>query len=175
MAAVFFDRDGVLNELVERDGRAVSPRRLTEFRIVRDARAQVQRVRAAGLRVFVVTNQPDLARGHMTREELEAMTARLIREVEPDEVAICPHDDADDCRCRKPSPGMLLDLRDRWGIDLCRSFMVGDSWRDIEAGKLVGCRTIFVTSAPDTSGADFVAGSLSEAIDWILKSFPPSG
>jgi D-glycero-D-manno-heptose 1,7-bisphosphate phosphatase len=171
--AVFVDRDGVLNELVHRESRAVSPRRVSEFRLVAGAEQQVQRLRELGLAVFVITNQPDIARGLMAPSELEAMTALLEGAIRPDGVAVCPHDDADGCACRKPKHGLILTLARQWSVGLPQSFVVGDSWRDIEAGRRAGCHTIFVDHAggSDTAGvaADGVVGTLSDAVTYIER------
>jgi D-glycero-D-manno-heptose 1,7-bisphosphate phosphatase len=173
--AVFLDRDGVLNELVHRDGRAVSPRRLSEFRLVAGADQEVQRLRGLRFAVFVITNQPDIARGLMAPGELEAMTAVLEAALRPDGVAICPHEDTDRCDCRKPEPGLLLTLGRQWSVGLARSFVVGDSWRDIEAGRRAGCHTIFVDHGMVREGArvaaDRVVRSLSEAVTYIESHF----
>ncbi len=167
--AVFLDRDGVLNALVTREGRAVSPRRLEDFRLFPEAAAQVQRLRRRGLLVFVVTNQPDVARGHLAATDLEEMQLRVLAAFELDDVAVCPHDDSDRCSCRKPRPGMLLRLAERWGVDLRRSFVVGDTGKDIEAGRRAGCRTILIEGTGAEAGQsdstpDRSVASLDEAV-----------
>ena len=127
-------------------------------------------LKRAGWLVFVITNQPDVARGFLARDELDRMTATLQSTIAPHEIIICPHDDSDDCACRKPKPGMLLDLKDRWHIDLEGSFVIGDTWRDIEAGRRARCRTIFLERHRHTSeevSADARIHSLSEALPLI--------
>jgi D-glycero-D-manno-heptose 1,7-bisphosphate phosphatase len=168
VAAVFLDRDGVLNEIVERDGQPGSPRSLPEFRIVPDL-AHIQRLRAAGMLIFVVTNQPDVARGLVGRPEVAAMMARLAERMPMDDYRVCEHDDADDCGCRKPRPGMLLELAHHWRVDLNRSYMVGDMWRDVEAARAAGCRSVLLRR-PYNAGidADAEAATLAEAVDIIL-------
>lgn len=176
--AVFLDRDGVLNELVQRDGADVSPRDPGEFRLRPDAAAAVRELRSAGLPVLVVTNQPDIARGRMPVEALERMTAILKSALPVDDVAVCPHDDADACDCRKPNPGLLLDLASRWDVDLQRSYMIGDSWRDVGAGRAAGCRTILIAGADGSrSGADATVPDLRSAVAAVLRStgVSPSG
>jgi D-glycero-D-manno-heptose 1,7-bisphosphate phosphatase len=164
--AVFFDRDGVLNDLVVRDGVGVSPRRLDDFRLRADAATAAERLRRLGLQLFVTSNQPDIARGLMRREDLDAMT-RIVQTALPvQEVLVCPHDDGDGCACRKPKPGMLLELAERWRVNLRASFLVGDSWKDIEAGRRAGCVTILV--GPDAvDGANAIVPDLSAAADKI--------
>ena len=164
--AVFLDRDGVLNQLVMREGRPVSPRTVGDFVLVPDAAASVARLKEAGFRVFVVTNQPDIARGRMESGALAAMMDVVRAEAGPDDVEICIHDDADGCTCRKPLPGMLHALAGRWDVDLGRSVMVGDTWRDIGAGRAAGCTTVLIGGGDEE--ADFTVASLQDAVDLIL-------
>lgn len=143
--AVFLDRDGVLNEVVYRDGQAVSPQSLAEFRLVPNLAGLGRRLREAGYRLFVVTNQPDLARGKLERSELDAMH-RLLHEALPEveEIWVCDHDDRHGCDCRKPKPGGILRLAGRHDLDLARSWIIGDSWKDMDAGRAAGVRTVLV-------------------------------
>jgi D-glycero-D-manno-heptose 1,7-bisphosphate phosphatase len=97
-----------------------------------------------GAMVFVVTNQPDVARGRLGDVELQMMNAVLFDELEIDGIRVCPHAEVDGCECRKPQPGMLKSLADEFGVDLALSVMVGDRWVDIQAGHLAGTRTILV-------------------------------
>lgn len=175
-AAAFLDRDGILNEPVLRDGRPSSPRRLVDFKVARGAADAVERLRRCGLSVFVVTNQPDVARGLLARAELEAMMRHLRERVPVDDEMVCEHDDADGCACRKPKPGMLVRLAERWGVDLQRSFMVGDSWRDVGAGRSAGCRTLLIGAADaDRPAAELVVGSLEEAVLEIERAMSRAG
>jgi D-glycero-D-manno-heptose 1,7-bisphosphate phosphatase len=163
------DRDGVLNELVLRDGSYTSPRRVEDFRVPKGVPAAVSRLRNAGFAVFVATNQPDVRRGLMTAAELDRMTEMLRSVVEVDDIRVCIHDDRDECSCRKPAPGMLLELANRWQIDLTHSYMIGDSWRDVEAGRRAGCRTIHLLGNEDEhSEADHRVRSLAEAAAIVL-------
>jgi D-glycero-D-manno-heptose 1,7-bisphosphate phosphatase len=168
--AVFLDRDGVLNEIVRRDGRVESPRLLHELRVAADAPGAVSRFRRAGLPVLVVTNQPDLARGLLSRSGFEAMMGVLREQVGFDDSAVCPHEDRDECGCRKPRPGMLETLAERWDVDPSHSWMVGDTWRDVEAGRAAGCRTVLLRTwyNQDVDG-DVVVESLGAAADRILQ------
>jgi D-glycero-D-manno-heptose 1,7-bisphosphate phosphatase len=174
--AVFLDRDGVLNEAVICDGRPYPPASVEEVRLVPDAAASLARLKRAGFLLIVVTNQPDVARGAQTRESAEAIHAAIARDLPLDDVLTCWHDDADGCECRKPKPGLLLEAARRYGIDLGRSFLVGDRWRDIDAGAAAGCRTVLIDrgyreKAPRHS-PDFRAASLSEAVEWVLRVRP---
>ncbi len=150
--AVFLDRDGVLNRLVARpDGTLGSPRSLKDFTLLPGVASTVRALARAGFKTVVVTNQPDIARGRLDPAELERMHARLRQEVSVDAILTCPHDERDHCGCRKPLPGMLLQAGKALGVDLERSFLVGDSWKDIAAGYAVGCRTILVGERVDKS------------------------
>jgi D-glycero-D-manno-heptose 1,7-bisphosphate phosphatase len=142
--AVFLDRDGVLVETLVRDQRAFAPLALEDFRVTAGAGPQVARLRDAGLVPIVVTNQPDVGRGRLAPATLAAMHAQLRRDVPVEDIFVCPHDGEAGCDCRKPKPGMLRAAADKWDIDLRQSFMVGDRWQDIEAGRAVGCYTVLI-------------------------------
>jgi len=170
--AVFLDRDGVLNKALIRDGKPLSPDTVDEMVIVSDAAEALNRLRQHGFRLIVATNQPDIARKRLTREQVDAMNGHLRSNLPLDAIEVCPHDDADNCACRKPKPGLLLHAAQRDGIALDESFMIGDRYRDIEAGHSAGCRTILIG---DGYGETFKAqpdakfATLTEAADWILK------
>jgi D-glycero-D-manno-heptose 1,7-bisphosphate phosphatase len=169
-AAVFLDRDGVLNRAIVGRRRPAAPTRLEDFEILPDVPEALARLKAAGYALVVVTNQPDVARGHLSREVLDAMHARLAGALPVDEIRVCYHDAADGCLCRKPAPGLLLHPPT---YDVAKSAMVGDRWRDVEAGRRAGCgATIFVDhdyDEPLPSEPDVRVRSLSEAVDWILS------
>lgn len=168
--AVFLDRDGVLVEAIEREGRAYAPLSLSGLRVVPGARREVARLREAGFLCFVVTNQPEVARGELPLPTLEKMHGLLRRSVVPDEIFVCAHDSSDGCACHKPKPGMLLAAGEKWGVDLARSFLVGDRWRDIEAGRAVGAFTILLERPySESSTADAHVATLGEAVDLILR------
>ena len=142
--AVFIDRDGVINENVQRDGRAVAPTRVEDFRFLPGVEDAAARLKAAGFVLVVVTNQPDIATGRTSRDVVQAMNDNVRRRLPVDDIKMCPHVDADACGCRKPKPGMLIEAAQEHDIDLSHSFMVGDRWRDIGAGEAAGCFTIFI-------------------------------
>lgn len=169
--AVFLDRDGVINANVERDGRPVAPTTLAEFRLLPGVADAVNRLKSSGFSIIVVTNQPDIATGRTSRETLDAMHAQLCGLMPIDDIRVCSHIDADNCHCRKPKPGLLLDAATEHGIDLARSYMVGDRWRDTEAGRAAGCLTIFVDYGYVQDGPHNphkVVRSLPEAVSFIL-------
>jgi len=126
-------------------------------------------LRAAGFKLFVVTNQPDIARGLLTAEQLHLMTDNIIVTLQIDAVRICPHDDHDRCSCRKPSPGMLLDLAREYDVTLAQSYLIGDSWKDTLAARAAGCESIMLDRPYNQDDpADSRASDLSQAVDIIL-------
>lgn len=170
--AVFLDRDGVINRVVVKDGRPYPPASLKELKFFPEVSEAIQALHDAGFKIIVATNQPDVAKGIQTRGTVEAMHRRIMKELPVDAIKVCYHAEADRCLCRKPKPGMLLEAAREWSLDLGRSFMVGDRWRDIEAGKAAGCRTILIPggySEKEAEKPDAVVGSLMEASQYILK------
>ena len=169
---VFLDRDWVINRAVVRDGKPFQPANLAELEILPGVPEALIRLKAAGFRLIVVTNQPDVARGTQTRDAVEALHAVLQAQLPLDEIRACYHDSGDGCTCRKPQPGMLLAAAQDDGLDLAASFMVGDRWRDIEAGQRAGCISLFIDYgyAERQPVAPYVrVRSLTEAADWILS------
>jgi D-glycero-D-manno-heptose 1,7-bisphosphate phosphatase len=177
--AVFLDRDGVLNAPVIRDGRPYPPRIPDEVAILPGVRDAIDTFRQAGLMTIVVTNQPDLARGGAEADGIGLINHIVADATGVDLVIVCPHDDADGCTCRKPLPGMILSAAAEHGIDLECSVMVGDRWRDVEAGRAARLPTVFVDRGYDERDPDrpsLVVSELSEAVAWILtttKAKPP--
>ena len=171
MRAVFLDRDGVINRAVVRDGKPYPPASIDELEVLDGVASALVKLRDAGYRLIVVTNQPDVARGTQTVAEVEAMHDRLRDELALDEIIACYHD-GDACDCRKPKPGALLDAARRHGIDLGRSFMIGDRWRDVAAGQRAGCTALFIDYqyAERRPDEPYVrVASLAEAAEWILR------
>ncbi len=169
---VLLDRDGVLNSVLVRFGRGFSPRKFAEFELLPGVAAAVALLRKAGLPVLVVTNQPDIARGLLRPAELERMHEFMRVHVSVDRIYSCTHDDSDDCICRKPRPGLLLRAAAEFHLDLVHSWMVGDSWKDIEAARAAGCRSIFVAGPHADAGRskpERTAASLPEAAKMILR------
>jgi D-glycero-D-manno-heptose 1,7-bisphosphate phosphatase len=168
--AVFLDRDGVLDAAIVREGLPYPPRSADEVELLPGVEEACSRLGAAGFDLVVVTNQPDIARGTQTLEAVRRINDALLAALPLDEVVICPHDDAHGCDCRKPKPGMLVAAAERRGIDLSASFMVGDRWRDVEAGIRAGCRTLLIDRGYDEPlvQADVSVADLGEAAAWIL-------
>ena len=169
---MFLDRDGVINRAIVRDGRPYPPAVLEEFELLPGAKQTIEALHKAGFLIIIVTNQPDVATGVQSREMVEAMHDRLRAVVLCDDIRACYHTDADGCDCRKPKPGMLVDAAHEWQIDLTCSFMVGDRWRDVAAGKAAGCYTFLIDyryRERRADNPDAVVGSLKEAGKLILQ------
>lgn len=169
--AVFLDRDGVLNRAEVRDGRPYPPTRANAELLPRVGEACAA-LKQAGFLLIVVTNQPDIARGTLDQASSQAVDDWLRQELPIDDIRVCPHDDGDNCQCRKPRPGLLTEAAMDWRVSLPMSTMVGDRWRDVEAGRRAGCRTVFIDRRyterrPD--GPDLVVAELADAVAWIVQ------
>jgi D-sedoheptulose 7-phosphate isomerase len=172
--AIFLDRDGVLNRPVVRDGKPLPPAGLHQLEILPDAAPAIAELKSHGFPIYVITNQPDVARGTLTRAEVDRMNQKLASLVQVDDIFVCYHDDADHCACRKPKPGLIHQAQRKYNIDLARSFVVGDRWRDIDAGHAAGCKTILIDygyrEREPAQPAEATVRSLREAADWIIRS-----
>ena len=170
--AAFLDRDGVINRCEVRGGKPYAPRAPTDFRLLPGVAAAIRELKAAGLLVIVVTNQPDIGNGLVSEAAVDAMHEKLQRLLPVDDVRLCPHKQSAGCACRKPKPGMLVEAARTWNIDLERSFMVGDRSGDIVAGQAVGCYTLFVDrgyAEPAPQSPDKRVKSLPSAVKVILS------
>lgn len=159
------------------DGRPHPPADLAAFELLPGVEQACDELGLAGYVLVVVTNQPDIARGTQDAAVVEAMHERLRQRLPIAAVYVCAHDDADRCHCRKPEPGLILDAARDLDLDLERSVFVGDRWRDIEAGRRAGCRTVFIDHGYDErrpEGEDYVAVSLLESVPWITSEVPAS-
>ncbi|MCE5200060.1 MAG: D-glycero-beta-D-manno-heptose 1,7-bisphosphate 7-phosphatase [Armatimonadota bacterium] len=176
MRVVFLDRDGVINE--DRDDYV---KNVSELKVFPWTPSAVRRLNDAGFDVYVVSNQQGVAKGIISEDDLLAMQSEIVRQVKSAGGRIngfyyCRHLASDKCSCRKPEPGMLKSAAMEHGIDLAGSYMIGDSERDIIAGKVVGCHTVLVLTGKLTLGdaeafvdaPDYVACDLSAAVDYVI-------
>lgn len=170
--AIFLDRDGVINEAIIRDGKPYPPAGASQVRIVAQAEESLTRLKEHGFLLIVVTNQPDVRRGSATKKDVEEIHKFLAERLPLDDFFVCYHDDRDACSCRKPQPGLMFEAAARYGIAVESSYLIGDRWRDIDAGAAAGCHTVFIdhgynerapASAPEVSLL-----SLEQAVDWII-------
>lgn len=141
---MFLDRDGVINRAIIRGGKPFPPDTVGELEILPGVREALLQTHEAGFANVVVTNQPDVATGKQQRAVVEEMHDLLRRELAIDDIRVCYHTDANQCECRKPKPGMLLDAARELDLDLPSSFLVGDRWRDIGAAHAAGCAAFFI-------------------------------
>lgn len=169
--AVFLDRDGVVNKVLIVDGKVYSPRALEYFHWEIGIQDAIRKLKDMRFMVIVVTNQPDIARGNMSQYSLDAMTNKIYSTLSVDAVLVCPHDDRDECTCRKPKAGMILEAIKKWDIDCQSSFVIGDSWKDMVAGQAAGCTTILLDRFYNQeTECDHKVGSLEEAANLIIKT-----
>ncbi len=171
--AVFLDRDGVINRALERESKPYPPRSLAEFDILPEVPGALARLKAAGFTLVVATNQPDVGRGTLAQPVVEAIHAHMLSQLPIDRVEVCYHpgQGGPACDCRKPKPGMLRRAALALNLDLTRSWMVGDRWRDVDCGHAAGCQTIFIDrgyAEELKQRPDFSARNLAEAADIIL-------
>lgn len=182
---VCLDRDGVLNEVIGDGSVSTPPRTVNEVRIVAGARGAVTRLRDAGFRTVVVTNQPDVARGAMSRDDALEITAHVLAATGVEGAYLCLHDSGDGCPCRKPRGGALRRAAADTGADLGASWMVGDRWVDIAAGRDAGVATVLVerpfswlasgggVEPPEDVRPDVVVAGIASAVDAILRLSAP--
>ena len=186
MKVIFLDRDGVINKYPG-DTRYVTTWR--EFHFLLGAKRSLKRLTEAGYKIFIISNQAGVAKGIYSKDMLNAITNRMLEELTKSGSKICGvyyciHRDEDNCSCRKPKIGLIEKAIKEHNIPfniLSNSFFIGDSARDIQAGKNAGCKTILVFSGKEKSEVqsplatvplkiqpDFTARNLSEAVDLIL-------
>lgn len=170
--AVFLDRDGVLNDVIIREGKPYPPQSLQQFSILPGVKEALTDLANAGFLLIVATNQPDVARGSQRCDVVEAMHRRLREELPLDDIKVCYEVESPASTCYKPKPGMLLEAARERGIDLAGSYMVGDRWRDVGCGRAAGCYTIFIDrgyAEPLRDDPDATCGNITEAAAIILR------
>lgn len=169
--AIFLDRDGVLNKPIIINGMPHSPKNLSETELLFGVKEACQQLINSGFLLICVTNQPNVSRGIQTIETINEINNWIKINLRLHSIRTCFHDNDDNCLCRKPKPGLLISAANDYNIDFTKSFMVGDRWRDIDAGSVVGCKTIFIDhnyNEPKPK-SDYTFLSLFDAIPTILK------
>ncbi|MCL0060400.1 HAD family hydrolase [Dehalococcoidia bacterium] len=167
------DRDGTLARDVH------YCRRVEDFELLPTVPEAIRLLNTNSLKVVVITNQSGIARGYFTEEILAQIHDKMKQELAKDgawvdAIYYCPHHPDDGCECRKPKTGLFLRAARELDIDLSRSFVVGDVQMDIDAGRALGSKTVLVTTGPQggiVDPPDYTAGSLLEAVKWILKEY----
>jgi D-glycero-D-manno-heptose 1,7-bisphosphate phosphatase len=171
--AVFLDRDGTIIRAQVRDGKPFPPSRLEEVEILSGAVDSLLRLSKSGYLLIGITNQPDVARGKQSRKMVEAIHDFIQSHLPVREIFTCYHDNDDQCNCRKPKPGLILEASQKYGVDLSRSWMVGDRWRDIAAGQAAGVKTIFLdyhySETVPFYTADYTIPDIAFLAETILK------
>jgi D-glycero-D-manno-heptose 1,7-bisphosphate phosphatase len=171
--AVFLDRDGIINRAIIRNGKPYPPNNLNEFTIIPETVTAILNIAKAGYTIIGITNQPDVARGTQSREIVEMFNSLILSTMPVKEIFVCYHDDADECECRKPKPGLILQAVKKYNLDLSQSWMIGDRWKDITAGHAAGLKTIFINyhymDAYLGGPADFTAGDTASIEKIILE------
>ena len=168
--AVFLDRDGVINKAIIKDGKPLSPDSLKELEILPGVNQSIIKLKKLNFVCLVVTNQPNVSRKIIDKNSVIQINNFLKNKIPLDDIFVCYHDDKDNCDCRKPKPGLLLEAGKKWNVDFRKSFMIGDRWRDIEAGRNVGCKTIFLDykySETKPIKPSFVSNTLLNAVHII--------
>jgi D-glycero-D-manno-heptose 1,7-bisphosphate phosphatase len=173
LPAVFLDRDGILNRAIVRNGRPYPPARLEEVEILPGISKALLRLADCGFVLIGTTNQPDVARGTQSRNTVESINKLIQYHLPIREIFVCYHDDADNCDCRKPKPGLITQAVEKYGLNRSLSWMVGDRWKDIAAGQSAGLRTIFMdyhyTEFYKGNPPDFKVENISLLADVILR------
>ncbi len=169
--AVILDRDGVINSVTVLNGVPRPPRGLSDFQLLPGVETAIEDLRNAGFLVFCLTNQPEIARGTLDRANVDAISSYLVEWLGVQEVFVCAHDDADKCHCRKPLAGGVEYFFSKYNLTKVGSFLVGDRWKDIEAGLSAGLRTILISSEYYESQSinhDYMASNITEAVEIIM-------
>ena len=142
--AFFFDRDGILNKSILKKNKPYSPRNLRELRLNLELVEFIKKLKKKNFKIIVITNQPDIKSGKLNKYTLKVINLIIKKKFCIDDIFICIHGKNENCHCRKPKPGMIIKASEKWNINLKKSFFVGDRWKDMQAGEIMGCKTIFI-------------------------------
>lgn len=172
--AVFLDRDGVINEILLRNGKLSVPYGIEEFKILKNVKEAIRSLKKQNFLCIVITNQPDIEKGNLEEAILLEINAFIKQEIGIDEVYFCPHSKDGGCNCKKPMTGMIQQALKHWNIDLSKSWVIGDRWRDIDMGKAIGTKTILINSVATQLdnkqlSADYTCNDLLEAAGIITR------
>ena len=144
LKAIFFDRDGVINKPIMRNGSISSPRAFSEFELYDDFLEVYEQLRAFNLLTFVVSNQPDVQRKLLPESDLTQMTEKMQQAFDFTEIHHCPHSDEVQCECRKPKPGMITSMLAKYGLKPEQALILGDSEKDVLAGRAAQIATVLI-------------------------------
>lgn len=155
------------------NGKPYSPKNLSEFNLIPEVKDSLYKLKCAGYLLVIITNQPDVARKIASKKNINKIHEVIKKTLPITEIFSCFHDDKNNCDCRKPKPGLILHASKKYKIDLNISYMIGDRWKDIEAGEKAGCRTVFIDyqyNEKQPTKYNFKAKSLYEAAKIILNN-----
>lgn len=165
--AVFLDRDGVINRAEVYEGKPFPPASVADLEILPGVVDALNNLKKSGFLLIVVSNQPDVSRGKTRRVDVESINNALTKQLPIDRFIMCYHDTSDGCDCRKPLPGMLLEGAREFDVDLTSSYMVGDRWRDMEAGVAARCKTVFIDYGYDEKQPEICDYRVTSLADWV--------
>ena len=175
-AAVFLDRDGVINRVLIRNGMPHPPCHVEEFDVYEDVPEGCARLKAANFLLVVITNQPDVGRGTQSRKAVEAMNLKMLSALPLlDRIEVCYHAGqhyGQPCGCRKPRPGLILRAAAELNIDPKKSYVIGDRWRDVDCARAAGCRAILIQRDYKEvlrEAPDFTVQTFNEAVSAVLR------
>ena len=170
--ALFIDRDGVINHSIVYKKKPFAPRLFEELKIISGVEKALIKSRTFGFLNIIISNQPDLSNKLISFEESNKINSFLRKTLCIDNIYICPHNNDDKCICRKPKPGLILKAAKDLKIDIKKSYMIGDRWKDIAAGELAGCVKCFFIdygyNEPKPSGPYTLIKSLNDAVNNII-------
>ena len=166
---VFIERNGILNQARLERGCQVNPLTLDDFHVNAAIIPLLRQLKAARFVLIATTNQPGLSRGYQSRGQLDRMHQLLRQSLPIDDILVCPHDETDDCPCRKPKPGLLVEAAFKWRIRLDGSFVISDKWQDAGAARAAGCTSVMIHSPWAGNGhRDFMVSDTETAVEKIL-------
>ena len=171
--AVFLDRDGVINRAIVINQKPYAPINLNKLKILPGVKKAITELHKSGWFIIVMTNQPDVVRGKAKLADIELINRYLQKQLSINALYTCYHDTIDQCDCRKPSPGFFFKAKKTYKINLKKSFMIGDRWSDIEAGRKAGCKTFFIDynyAEKQPKEYNYKVKSLLEATKIILET-----
>ena len=136
--AIFLDRDGVINKIFIKNNVPTSPLSFDQLEILPGVKESISKLKKLNFACLLVTNQPDVSRGKIEKKIVIKMNNHLKKEIKLDDIFVCYHDDQDNCKCRKPKPGLLMEASKKWNVDLTKSYMIGDRWKNRHMKLILG-------------------------------------
>ncbi len=170
--AIFLDRDGVIVRSKVINGKPYAVRSMKDFRILPYVIPLINKLKKKNFLIFVVTNQPDLKKGKLKLKNLILMHDKLLNKTKIDQIFVCPHNKDDNCKCRKPKNGLLKQASKIYKINFTKSYLIGDRKKDIDAGNISNCKTIFIDrnyKEEKPINYNFRVSSFQKAISYILN------